>query len=113
MFFTRTHSCVIQVPKKDLIKHLLGRHVKIHNLDFEIYEEDGFLNIISHTEQEESIKTLPNTKIELIDLGNKTKVISTFSMRQIDSGGPFLIVIFCAFLLISDAVLFYIGFRGI
>jgi hypothetical protein len=112
MFFTRTHSSTISMPKQEIINRLLGKHVRIHNIDFEIYEEEGYLHIIPHTEQEESIKTLPDTRLELVEKGNTTKVIATFKMRQLDSGGPFLIVIFCAFLFIASAVLFFVGGSG-
>jgi len=113
MFFTRTHSCKLQMSKNDLTNRLLGKHVRIHNIDFEIFEDSGYLHIIPHTEQEEAIKTLPVTKVELIDeAGGNTKVITTFSMRQLDSGGPFLIIIFCAFLFIAGIVLLFVGDNG-
>jgi hypothetical protein len=109
MFFTRTHNCYLPMDKEDLINRLLGKHVKIHNIDFEVYEDEGFLHIIPHTEQEESIKTLPVTKVELTETAKGTKVTTIFKMRQLDSGGPFLIVIFCIFLFIASIVFYFVG----
>jgi len=65
MFFTRTHSFNSPVSKKELQKRLLGEHVRIHNLDFEIVDRENALVIIPYSEQEESIKTLPITDVDI------------------------------------------------
>ena len=105
MFFTRTQRYLSSLPKDELRNRLIGNHVKIHDLDFEIVENGSAITIIPHDEQVNAIKTLPFTKVELTDEGNKTKVSITFKMRSIDSGGPFLIVLFSAFLLIGSGVM--------
>jgi len=111
MFFTRTHKSLVPLPKDELQDRLIGKHVSIHNIDFEIYEEDGLLRVIPHAEQVEEIKTLPIASLELVPAGDKTKVTATFKMRKLDAGGPFLIVIFCAFLFITSITLFFVD-RG-
>ncbi len=111
MFFTRTHTTLFPLPKDELIDRLIGKHVSIHNIDFEIFEEDGFLKVIPHAEQVEEIKTLPIAKLDLIAEGKNTKVVATFKMRRLDAGGPFLIVIFCAFLFITSITLMFVD-RG-
>ena len=108
MVFTRTHKYYFPVAKEDLKNRLLGKHVKIHNLDFEIQEKGPLLNIIPHAEQEVAIKTLPITQVDLKEEGGKTKVVITFKMRKLDAGGPMLIIIFCTFMLIAAGVLFMV-----
>ena len=108
MFFTRTHSYTFPISKEHLQARLIGRHVKIHNLDFEVLEKNGSLQIIPHAEQVDAIKTLPVTNVDLRDQDGKTKVVITFKMRKFDSGGPMLIIIFCSFMLIAASVLFMV-----
>ena len=109
MFFTKTHNFNSPVPKADLKKRLMGSHVKIHNLDFEIVERDGEVLIVPHAEQEESIKTLPMTRVDMTEQGNQTRVKVTSEMRKVDSGGPQLLVIFCIFLFIGAFVFRLVG----
>ena len=108
MFFTRTHTYHFPVPKDDLKNRLIGNHVKIHDLDFEIIDREEKLTIIPHAEQISDIKTLPITNVVMSEAGGKTKVVVTSKMRALDSGGPFLIVIFCAFMLIAASVMYLI-----
>jgi hypothetical protein len=92
-----------------LKSRLIGEHVRIHQLDFEIFENDQIIRILPHDEQiGNAIKTLPITDVDLKEEGNKTKVTITSRMRKIDSGGPFLIVIFCSFMLIASLILLYV-----
>jgi len=109
MFFTRTHKYSCPIPKDDFKNRLIGKHVRIHNLDFEVLEKDQWLSIIPHAEQVDAIKTLPITHVELNDAGNDTKVVITSKMRKIDVGGPQIIVIFCAFLFAASLGLFWAG----
>ena len=95
------------MPIDDIKGRLVGKHVKVHNMDFEVSEKDRVLRIIPHAEQEDNIKTLPITHIEFKGSGDKTQVVINSKMRKIDSGGPMLIVIFCSFMLIA-ALLFLV-----
>jgi hypothetical protein len=95
------------MPAEDIKNRLVGKHVKVHNMDFEVFEKDRMLRIIPHAEQETNIRTLPITHIELKGKGNDTQVVINSKMRKIDSGGPLLIVIFCTFMLIA-AILFFV-----
>ena len=97
------------MPIEDIKSRLVGKHVKVHNMDFEVFEKDRVLRIIPHAEQENTIKTLPITHVELEGKGNKTQVVINSKMRKIDSGGPLLIVIFCTFMLIAAALFFVFG----
>lgn len=109
MFFTRTHSFHYNGSKEELQNRLMGKHVKIHNLDFEVLEEEGKVSIIPHAEQVDAIKTLPITTVDMRDEGGKTKVIVTSKLRPFDSGGPMLVMIFCIFMFAASIVLLYVG----
>jgi len=105
MFFTKTRNFNSPVPKAELKKRLMGSHVKIHNLDFEIVERDGSLLIIPHAEQEESIKTLPITHVDVEDRGGQSSVRVSSKMRKVDQGGPQIVLLFCIFIFIAAFVL--------
>ncbi len=111
MFFTRSFSYQSSLTREDLKRRLIGKHVKIHNLDFEVMEdeEDDELAIVPHAEQEESIKTLPITSVRMADDNGKTKVTIKSEMRKLDMGGPILILIACTVLFIVSAVLHYVA----
>jgi hypothetical protein len=109
MFFTRTYKYSSAKSADDIKHSLLGKHVRIHNLDFEIFEKDSLLRIIPHAEQETDVKTLPITHIELTGGGDKTEVVISSRMRKIDSGGPMLILIFCGFMLTGSVLFFLFG----
>lgn len=109
MFFTRTHTYHFPISKDVLKRRLIGKHVQIHNLDFEVLEKDDKLSIIPHAEQVDAIKTLPVTSLTFQEDSGKTKVVVTSKMRQLDSGGPFLIIIFCTFMLAAAAILLKVG----
>lgn len=105
MFFTKIQRYQASIPMEDLKNRLIGNHVKIHNMDFEVYEKDQSLRIIPHAEQTESIITLPITRVEINEEGNKRNVVVTSKMRKVDSGGPILIMFFCIFLILASVIL--------
>lgn len=107
--FTRTHKYQSSTAREELRNRLVGHHVKIHNMDFEVYEKEQSLRIIPHAEQEEGIKTLPITKVEMKQDGDKMKVVVTSKMRRLDAGGPMLIMLFCSFLVLAAAILPLVG----
>ncbi len=109
MIFASTQRYHSSIPKEVFIDRLTGNHIKIHNLDFEIVENGNSLRIIPHAEQVDAIKTLPVTYVELEKTGDKTDVVITSKMRELDSGGPMLIVIFCSFLFVAACILLYVG----
>ncbi len=109
MIFTTTHRYSSLVPNEDLVNRLTGNKVHIHNLDFEVIRDEQSLSIIPFSEEENTLKTLPITQVDVQKDGNKTKVVITSKMRKIDSGGPMLVMLFCTFLLLASLVLLYIG----
>lgn len=109
MLFSRTYRYQSAMPIEDIKSRLLGKHMRVHDMDFEVFEKDLMLRIIPHAEQETTIKTLPITHVELKGSGSKTQVVISSKMRKIDSGGPLLIVIFCTFMLIAALLFFLFG----
>jgi len=109
MFFTRTQKYQFPIPRETFRSRLIGNHVKIHDMDFEVYEFGHNITIEPHAENVKDLKTLPITDVALQEDGNATRIIITSKMRKIDYGGPLLVVLFCTFLLIAGIVLFFVG----
>lgn len=109
MIFSRTYRYVSSVSEEDIKGRLLGKHMKVHDMDFEVSEKGRMLKIIPHAEQETGIKTLPITHIEFKGKGGKTQVVLNSKMRKIDSGGPMLIMVFVFFLVVSALLLLIFG----
>jgi hypothetical protein len=103
--FTRRHTYHFQVPKEELKRRLVGAHVRIHDLDFEVMERESKLTIIPHAEQVNAIKTLPITSVVMTGEGDNTRAVVTSKMRQLDSGGPILLLTFSTFMIIAAGVL--------
>lgn len=108
MLFSRTYQMSTKNSVDTIKSKLLGKMLKIHNLDFEIYESDNCIKIIPHAEKEKDLKTLPITHVDLTGKGDTTDMKISYKIRKIDQGGPYLLVTFCAFLLIG-AIAFYLN----
>ena len=106
--FTKTQKYHSSISKTDFINSLTGNHVKIHNLDFEIFEKDGKLKIIPHAEQEKAIKTLPITDVDVKKTGDKTDVVITSKVRKLDAAVPLLVMMFCSFLFLASIIHLYV-----
>lgn len=109
MVFSRTYRYNSNLSAEDIRRRLMGQHMKVHNLDFEVSEKGQTLRIIPHAEEVESVKTLPITHVDFKGRGTQTQVVISSKMRRIDKGGPMLVVIFCLFLLIAGLVAFLVG----
>lgn len=109
MLFTRTYRYQSAMKVDDIKSRLLGKHVKVHNLDFEVFEKDRMLRIIPHAEQVTDIKTLPITHVEFKDKGNGTQVVISSKIRKIDQGGPTILMVFVGFMLIGAVVALVAG----
>lgn len=105
MLFTRHYKYQTSCSVEDVKQRLIGKHVKIHNMDFEIYDKERMVKIIPHAEQETNIKTLPITHVEFRGKGSKTDVVVTSKMRRIDKGGPMILLIFCFFLMAAALIM--------
>ncbi len=109
MIFTRTRRYTLPVSREDFINRLAGKHFRIHDLDFEVYDQETLLKIAPHAEDLNEIRTLPITDVDVIKKGNANEVVLTSRIRVIDYGGPLLVMMFCAFLFCSSLVMFLMG----
>ncbi len=109
MFFTRTNKYQAPIQKEDLRSRLVGNHLTIHDLDFEVYARGQKIRIVPHAENVEDLKTLPITDIDLKEHGNTTEVVVTSKIRKLDLGGPQLILSFCGFLVLASMALLLVG----
>ncbi|MBS1629722.1 MAG: hypothetical protein JST27_06645 [Bacteroidetes bacterium] len=107
MLFSRHYRYSTHTPEDEIKKRLIGQHVKIHKMDFEIFDKDRMLKIIPHAEQETNIKTLPITHVEFKGRGDKTDVLITSKMRKIDKGGPLILIFFCCFLMAMALIMLF------
>ena len=105
MLFSRHFKYHTSLPVDEIKRRLVGKHVKVHDLDFEIYEKDRMIKIIPHAEQETAIKTLPITHVEFAGEGSRTKVHISSKMRKIDKGGPLILLTFVFFMLAASAIM--------
>lgn len=110
MIFNRTYQWNSPLSVADIKQRLLGKHIQVHHLDFEITEKESKLKIIPHAEEESGLKTLPITHLDFHNSGGTgTKIIVSSKPRKIDSGGPYLIVIFCIFCVLGAAGFYLIN----
>lgn len=109
MIFRSYTSIPSKKSVEELKKHLLGQHLQIHDLDFEIIERNGFIKIIPHAEIENHIYTLPITRLQLIATENGTMIKALSKPRRIDVGGPLMLIIFVAFSLVAAILLYFYG----
>lgn len=105
MLFSRHFKYHTNLSAEEIKKRLVGKHVKVHNLDFEIYEKDRMIKIIPHAEQETAIKTLPITHVEFDGEGSRTKVHISSKMRKIDKGGPLILLTFVFFMMAASVIM--------
>jgi hypothetical protein len=107
MIFKRTYRYNSPLQAEDIRQRLIGKHIQVHHLDFEILEREKMLKIIPHAEDTNAVKTLPITHVEMQGTGSSgTKITLTSKPRRIDIGGPYLIVIFCLFCVVGASVLY-------
>ncbi len=107
MLFTRQFQFNCSKNAETLYKHFLGKHLTIHQLDFEVYDEGDHLKVIPHTENSDQIYTLPITKVMISPDNKGASVKVKFSPRHIDIGGPYLLITFICFAIIAGLLLLW------
>ncbi|SRR5690606_3033108 len=109
MIFSRTYRYKTPLLAEVIKKRLVGTHVKVHDMDFEVTEKDHFIRVIPHAEDMTELKTLPITHVRFQGAGDKTQVVIKSKMRRIDVGGPMMVVIFCGFLFAASLLFLVFG----
>ena len=107
--FARSFSYQTSLSKEALKTRLVGNHLCIRDLDFEVLETCESLSIVPHATREEELRALPETIIELNEYRGKTRVKITSKMRQMDIGGPMVIMTVCGLMLIASVTLLFLG----
>ena len=105
--FTRSNSYLTSCSREELKNRLVGSHVKIHNLDFEVTEDNQSLTIVPHAEAIDEIKTLPITTVSFGQDGSATRIKLTSTMRKLDQGGPMLMLILVLLLFVTGSLLYF------
>ncbi len=107
MLFERSYRLTTSSSVDSIKTKLLGKMFKVRDMDFEVYESDRCIKIIPHAETNRDAKTLPITHVDLEGRGDTTNLKVSYKIRKIDQGGPYLLVIFCVFLLIGALAFFF------
>lgn len=109
MIFRSYHTIRSEKNAEEIKAALLGKHLQIHDLDFEIYDKGDCIKIIPHAEIEKHIYTLPITRIQ-VNQQTKGSILKLMSKpRKIDVGGPYMVVIFIVFALLAALMLLMFG----
>lgn len=109
MIFRRYSTFQSKKNPADLKKHLLGQHLQVHDLDFEIFDRGELIKIIPHAEIEKHVYTLPITRVKITANGTGSTIKTLSKPRRIDIGGPYMIMIFVIFAIIAAALLYFKG----
>lgn len=107
MIFKRTSVFSSPHSVEQIKKNLMGNHIALHHLDFEIMDKDHMLKIIPHAENVDNVKTLPITHVTFSPNGAGTKIKMSSHMRRIDAGGPILLTVFCLIAMLGGIALFF------
>jgi hypothetical protein len=107
MLFTRQSqiNCTANIEK--INRFLEGKHITIHQIDFEVYNDGDHFKVIPHTENSDQIFTLPITKVFIHSKDNGSIVKLKFTPRQIDIGGPYLLLLFIGFAMLAGVMLLW------
>jgi hypothetical protein len=105
MIFNRTFKFSSSKNIEQLSKSLIGQHVQVHKLDFEVVNSHDILKIIPHAEHSDNVLTLPISHILFNKNNNNTEVRIKSHPRQIDIGGPYIVIVMAIFVIIAGIAL--------
>ncbi len=109
MIFRRYYTLQSSKNADEVKRNLIGQHLKVHVLDFEVSVRDGDVKIIPHAEDEDHIYTLPITRLRITNNSKGSSIKMMSKPRRIDIGGPYLIMIFITFMIIASILLYFFG----
>lgn len=113
MIFNRTSTCRTDLSKQAIIEKLKGKTFQIHDFNFEILEKNDMMKIIPHAENAKGLTTLPITHLEINNNSSKSTITIKSKPRKIDVGGPYILMIFCLFLLVIGLGFFILNPKSI
>ncbi|MBL7764660.1 MAG: hypothetical protein JNJ58_01080 [Chitinophagaceae bacterium] len=105
MIFRKYYTIQSKKNPEELKKYLLGQHLKVHSLDFEIYDKGDSIKVIPHAENDDHVYTLPITKLKINKSANGSIIKMMSKPRRIDIGGPYLLIIFIFFAVLAGVLL--------
>lgn len=110
MIFNKTFNFESTLDIKDLKEKLVQSLINVNNQSFFISPKDNMLRIIPDASKRTELTTLPVThvKFKKRNGSDNTKVTLFSKPRRIDAGGPYLLVVFCVFLFIAAAVIYFV-----
>lgn len=110
MIFNKTFNFESTLDIKDLKEKLVQSLINVNNQSFFISPKDNMLRIIPDASKRTELTTLPVThvKFKKRNGSDNTKVTLFSKPRRIDAGGPYLLVVFCVFLFIGAAVIYFV-----
>lgn len=109
MIFRRYYTFQSKQNAETLRQKLLGQHLKVHNLDFEIFDKGDAIKVIPHAEGDEHVHTLPITSLKIKSNGSGSTIKMLSKPRRIDIGGPYLLMFFVTFAFIAGVLLYVYG----
>lgn len=109
--FNRRSIFKTKLSKEAIRQKLIGRNLRIHNLEFEVYESGDTIKIIPHTENDRELRTLPITHVNLSADTNNTAIEVSSKPRKIDIGGPYILIGFCI-MFVALSVVYYVVTKG-
>lgn len=111
MIFNKTYSFETQKDINVLKQKLMDSLIQVKNQPFFITAKDNMLRVIPDAADRKELTTLPVTHVKFKSKsgGQKTKITLFSKPRKIDAGGPYLLVIFCVFLLIAAATIYFVN----
>lgn len=109
--FNRRSIIKSKLSKEAIKQKLVGRNLKIHNLEFEVYESGDTIKIIPHTENDRELRTLPITHVNLSGDQNDTAIEVSSKPRKIDIGGPYILIGFCL-MFVALSIIYYLVTNG-
>lgn len=109
MIFRRYYTFQSKSNAETLKQKLLGQHLKVHNLDFEIFDKGEVIKVIPHAEADDHVYTLPITSLRIKPNGSGSTIKMLSKPRRIDIGGPYLLMGFVTFAIIAAVLLYIFG----
>lgn len=109
MIFRRYYTFHSKLNAESLKEKLLGQHLKVHDLDFEIFDKGDAIKVIPHAEADDHVYTLPITSLRIKQNGAGSTVKMLSKPRRIDIGGPYLLMVFVTFAFIAAVLLYLYG----